>query len=144
MEVFMKKKGFANTIWMVVFAAIAFIVLGLVVTYGSVITEDEYVGRCVGTYITNTTAATGLMASQATNPVTGSFYGCCATLGASGGNNCSSWYTADYALNASSETLKAQTNISEKQGTMGNVVMAGAIIAILLAAFGGLAMQGRK
>jgi hypothetical protein len=92
------QKGFANVIWMVVFAVIAFIVLGLVVTYGSDITQDVHDDQTANSY----------------------------------------------AANASAESLKAQSNIAEKQGTMGNVVMAGAIIAILLAAFGGLAMGGRK
>ena len=92
------KKGFANVVWMVVFAVIAFAVLGLVITYTTDITQDIHDDQ-----------------------------------------------TADsYAANASEHALEAQTNIAERQETMSNVIMAGAIIMILMAAFGGFAVYASK
>ena len=92
------KKGFANVVWMVVFAVIAFAVLGLVVTYTTDIIQD-------------------INDDQTAN---------------------------SYAFNASENALEAQANIADRQETMSNVIMAGAIIMILMAAFGGFALYARK
>ncbi len=91
------KKGFADIVWTIVMAVIAFVVLGLVVTYGTDITQDVHDDQTANSY----------------------------------------------AANASAEALDAQVTIAEKQDTMANVIMAGAIITILMVAFG-FSMRGRR
>ncbi len=136
------KKGFADIVWTIVMAVIAFVVLGLVVTYGSDITEDQHEDVCPSgdTFITNTSRPAGALTTS--NPVTSAWYGCCQTV-TSPTNNCTVWRTNNYAVNASAESLDAQVTMAEKQDTMANVIMAGAIITILMVAFG-FSMRGRR
>ena len=134
-----KKGQLSNSIWGLVPVALALLVFGLVLTYGMDIQESEHEDMCPSAdhfVVPNGTVGS----STGVNPVTSGKWGCCDTWN---GTDCNVWQTSNYAVNSSFESLDAGNTISEKQGTVVNVIIAAVIIGLLLAAFGGYAMKSR-
>ena len=105
---------------------VAFVVVAFTIAIGTIILDEAGDEFCDGTWITNTTPATGLMK---VNPATSASYGCCDTVVA--GNNCSAW-SDDASTNTSAYGNLSLVEMSEWLPTLALVVIAAIIIGVLI------------
>ena len=106
--------------------AVVFVVIAFTLSIGTVILEDASEEFCPGTWITNTTPATGLMK---VNPIYDASLGCCDTVVA--GNNCSAW-NDDSSLNSSGMGILSLNEMADWLPTLALVMVAAIIIGVLI------------
>lgn len=121
---------------MAILIVIAAIAISIGASLESSIAENNL---CVGTWFTGTGNTTARSPAPLTNPVGGSWSGCCTTVNSTAeGNYCMTWYTSSIALNTTYNGLEASKTLGQWLPIIAIVVAAVVVIGLLVMYLGGL------